>query len=356
MFGDSQVIWTVDSSGEALDRVFDTVPESTPSGNYYLPMAALHADVSADGSRILFPTCDIITRRTWGGGKIRSHEIATVAIDGTGQQRVTENKQTEFYPVWSPDETRIAFVSNWNKYPEDAYTLPEDLRLYILSDEGSTVSSTVDSPVGGVALAPPVWSPGGRYIAFLVNEGTSLPDYQVIYTVQADGTRMRRIGETPFVLPAWLPKGEGLAFVGRDNGIYAIHPDGSCLRELYRSTSAHWIHQLAWAPDGTELLIVHSLGLEIVDVNSNSSLFLDIAGVGRVQQIGSGYRLGSVYSFYFDLKPARAAWSPDGSQIAVFYPCWYHYTHRACQPTRLVIVDRDGTNLQVLVSREHTDG
>ena len=350
VFGDSQVIWTVDSSGQALDRVFDTVPGSIPSGNYYLPMAALHADVSADGSRILFPTCEIITRRTWGGSKIHSHEIATVAIDGTGRQNVTENKQTEFYPVWSPDETRIAFVTNWNKYPEDAYTLAEELRLYILSDEGSTVSSTMDSPVGGVALAPPVWSPDGKYIAFLVNEDTFLPDYQVIYTVQADGTGMKRIGETPFVLPAWSPKGEELAFVGRDMGLYAIQPDGSGLRELtdkYRWPSAHWIHQLAWAPDGSELLIVHSSGLEIVDVDSNSSLLLDVAGEGSIQKVD--------YNSSFESKPARAAWSPDGSQIAVFYPCYRHYTHMACPATRLLTIDRDGTNLQVLVSRENTD-
>ena len=69
-----------------------------------------------------------------------------------------------------------------------------------------------------VAFAPPVWSPDGERLAFLVNEGQHLPYRRVLYTARADGTEMTRIAETMSVRELIPPPKanslcDGLAFM-----------------------------------------------------------------------------------------------------------------------------------------------
>ena len=60
-------------------------------------------DVSADGSRIAYSTCAYAEVDD-------DYEIVVSNIDGTDTKRLTDNSGSEFYPVWSPDGTRLAFV------------------------------------------------------------------------------------------------------------------------------------------------------------------------------------------------------------------------------------------------------
>ncbi len=62
-------------------------------------------------------------------------EICAVAVGGGGFRRITTNNFWDLYPVWSPDGSRIAFLSR-----RDA-----DLDIYVMSADGSGVTKLYDS-------------------------------------------------------------------------------------------------------------------------------------------------------------------------------------------------------------------
>ena len=45
-------------------------------------------------------------------------EIYSMNADGSGQTRLTNNPAADGFPTWSPDGTRIAFVSGDLRNPE----------------------------------------------------------------------------------------------------------------------------------------------------------------------------------------------------------------------------------------------
>ena len=73
----------------------------------------IHADLSPDGSRIVYSSCEFPTEGTvtYSERENYNYEIVVINLDGTGQRRLTENHVLDHYPVWSPDGSRIAFLS-----------------------------------------------------------------------------------------------------------------------------------------------------------------------------------------------------------------------------------------------------
>ena len=65
-------------------------------------------DLSADGSRIAYSTCGYARHAS-----DYNYKIVVSNFDGTDTKRLTDNVSPEFYPVWSPDGTRVAFL----RYP-----------------------------------------------------------------------------------------------------------------------------------------------------------------------------------------------------------------------------------------------
>ena len=76
-------------------------------------------------------------------------------------RRLTENESLETNPVWSPDGTRIAFLS-------DRGNSVGRFRLYTMAADGSDVRSV--APSVRASGDPPVWSPYGELLAFYALE------------------------------------------------------------------------------------------------------------------------------------------------------------------------------------------
>jgi len=100
-------------------------------------------------------------------------------------------------PVPSPDGRRIAFTSM--------------ARLWVANADGTnprrlTGSSPVDD--SGVTEHYPAWSPDGSRVAYVTWEGES----GHVYTIGADGGAPQRVSALPasYVTPAWTPDGERL--------------------------------------------------------------------------------------------------------------------------------------------------
>ena len=77
--------------------------------------------------------------------------------DGGNQENLTNHPAYDYYPDWSPDGTKIAFVSDRNG---------DRTQIYVMDADGKNVIRLTDGP--GQKYDPD-WSPDGRKIAFSVH-------------------------------------------------------------------------------------------------------------------------------------------------------------------------------------------
>jgi len=84
---------------------------------------------------------------------------------GDGAQLTDSEVYDELDPRWSPDGEQIVFHSN---HADDPDLDPDAVDIFIMSAEGGEVRK-IETPVG--PKEKPVFSPGGRWIAYLGQEG-----------------------------------------------------------------------------------------------------------------------------------------------------------------------------------------
>ena len=298
--------------------------------------------VSPDGTRVAYATL----RHSVSEGRL---DIVTAALNGTERQQLTQDRETQHEPSWSPDGTRIAFLWRW--VPHTMAADGSDVRN--LAGEMTAVSE------------PAAWSPDGTRLAFRESVTEDL------YVVGADGSNLTRVAEGPVGRPAWSPDGR-LAFAtgvevgeGRilaptvppaspiargERAIVVMDADGSNMDVLIEDGFEP--RSLWWSPDGRELL----------------------AWGDRIEAEADGTRSAErrLYSFVLETKEAREftvsirgthrslrdignlAWSPDGSRIVVLFPNIgsQGLPLRLFSSMVLVTVARDGSDLRVLVRED----
>lgn len=96
--------------------------------------------------------------------------------DGTGKYQVTDSILISRLPRWSPDGTKILFLSVGNQRNSICTLNPDGTNL-------QTLTETEDS-------AFPVWSPDGKRILYSDNN-------QLLYIINADGSGKRKLTPNP---------------------------------------------------------------------------------------------------------------------------------------------------------------
>ena len=107
-------------------------------------------------------------------------EIYTVGSDGRDLRRLTNNRAIDVSPSWSPDGSRIAFVSDRTGSPQ----------IYVMNADGSDQRRLTFQ---GSYNTNPAWSPDGRWIAY----ETRVEGQFDIWLIDPDGRRERSAGQQP---------------------------------------------------------------------------------------------------------------------------------------------------------------
>lgn len=188
-------------------------------------------------------------------------ELMVVSVDGSGQRQVADTQGDDYFPAWSPDGTRIAFV-NSTQSRDTIFVVNADG-----TDQRSLAATSGDQWV-------PEWSPDGTRISFtaLLRRG-GRPS---VYVVKADGSDLKSLGYG--ALPEWSPDGSRIAFVdyGDTNSygeIVSVNPDGTDPRPLTRTGSDTLPTGLVWSPDGSHIAFSssHDGDEEIYVVNADGT-------------------------------------------------------------------------------------
>lgn len=235
---------------------------------------------SPDGSRIAF----VSDRGTPG-----IFNLYVANADGSGLTALTSGDLTADWPVWSPDGAALYFDSRHEGRIE-IFRIPSsggDAVAVTGSEEGSDAHATL--------------SPNGEMAAFDTNRDAD--GLRKIYTMASDGSKVRLLTVNPHSnsFPSWSPTGDWIAFRMRKSTfspvseIHVIKQDGTGLRMVTKLGAAS--NHPSWSPDGTRIAFVAVIA-------GNQEICIASADGAAVEQITEvkGQKL-------------RPSFSPDGSEI-----------------------------------------
>ena len=168
-------------------------------------------------------------------------DIFTAPIENGPTRNLTNSSDAhDKWARWSPDGSRIAFVSDRDGEDE----------IYVIAQDGS--SAPVQLTEGGQAMRyAPVWAPTGRHLAFSDKDGK-------LYVLDVETQALTEIADEargPLRQYVWSPDGRYVAFVMSDPSYFSsIYIWSLEDRQVHRITGEFFNEfSPAWDPDGAYL-------------------------------------------------------------------------------------------------------
>ena len=202
---------------EARFRLYDTQKQAALGGAVYVTG---NDQLRAAGHRI----ADYIYEKLTGEKGVFSTRVAYVVksggqfklqiadADGQGAATALTSREPIISPVWSPDGSRLAYVSFEKKKPVIyVHSLASGQRQVVANFKGSN--------------SAPAWSPDGRRLAVVLSkDGNSQ-----IYVVNADGTGVQRLTQSAGIdtEPRYSPDGGSIYFTSDRGGSPQIYRMGA---------------------------------------------------------------------------------------------------------------------------------
>ncbi len=219
-------------------------------------------------------------------------QVWVMSVDGSNLRQITDMVEGACQPNWSPDGTRLVFISPCEKnealYPGSG--------LFIVNADGSGVSPLPNVPGGDF---DPAWSPDGERIVFSSVRNTGRTR---IYEITLSDNSVKMLSR-PYSYdrqPAWSPDGQQIAFVTTQKGpvqIWTMNDDGSAQQIFSRSADA--INTFpSWSVSGEMIM------------------FNQVDQIGGIPSIAvASYDNGDYSEYRYDLGPVpvkEPRYSPDG--------------------------------------------
>ena len=176
-------------------------------------------------------------------------DIYKADINGAHLVQLTD-KGTNVGPTWSPDSQRIAFVSY--------HRGNERKGIYVMDADGRRLRRINDKEVqalDGIIQSECAWSPNGKQIAFSMV--VPREDRMPLCVIDIDGKNFRQLTEGPPIQgirqPVWSPNGKWIAYVYENTfgnaDIYVIDAMGNGRGKPLVKAGGRDLSP-AWVPEG----------------------------------------------------------------------------------------------------------
>jgi len=259
-----------------------------------------------------------------------NHDVFSMDLDGTNQTRLTTSAAYDDEPKWSPDSSKIAFISDRDG----------NFEIYTMDANGGAQTRITNNPA---ADGFPAWSPDGTKLAFVRGDLRNPSTFE-IYVMNANGSSQTRLTTDGAIdgVPAWSPDGTKIVFMSGGSSvfdpnsfeIYAMNAvDGSNQTRLTNNTIADG--QPSYSPDGTKIVFASG---DALNPNGIEIFVMNADGSNRAQLTSNAVTDGF------------PAWSFDGSSIVFASGSVADET-----TVELFVMNANGTNPAKLTTNSNVD-
>lgn len=282
--GDGTQVYLVEVETGEITRITDE-PDLTGVGGAYQP------DWSPDGQSIIH------TRIRFDDDGSRTSQLYVMDADGSNVSVLDTGAVTDSEPRWSPDGSRIAFVTGRHGATE----------IYVMDVDDGKLTRVTDHPGDDFT---PTWSPDGTRVAF----SSSRDGDAEIYIVKTDGSELTRLTDNSRdnTNPDWAgARADKEAAPGQTNGhatkYVGFYPPS-------RIEDGMTIMPLTFV-DGSVAEVVAPRDLGVHDMSAAIYTSGGLGGIDRTMDFR--YKNGSSFMYAGPLKTYEGV---DGSTVELWHP------------------------------------
>ena len=210
--------------------------------------------VSPDGQSVAY-------LEEWNGREAGTAYANLWLASSNGRDRyaLTSGAWRDSSPRWSPDGSRLAWISLRGSQP----------RIYVrrLNSDRDMLLTTVEAGVRSMA-----WSADGNWIAFVAGSGAQTPapgwappallprllerpvEPERIFVIGSGGGPPQQVSSGEFQHwgePAWMPDGRSVVAIADHSAMYSMGRAGGAMRQLTRDPG--WYETALPSPDGSKI-------------------------------------------------------------------------------------------------------